>query len=588
MSFDSKTTLADQHPSPLSDDVSIVIDSASPPPTTLTREHLQQHKQQPLHIQTTGLTLSLHNDSPTTACSGRHVGSLDPCTNPDIVETSMTQCTLIGNGHQELPKVKSAKDSQLPQERNDPADTTIHQHHNYTSSNDNVHYSFEDKQEIRSTTEQRPPRRHPSKIQGSLYTRFFSLETAETYSSVIVHSSWVSTGWLFFIRMFLFLYTFTVLVTDLFMTDRPQYSFCYLTQLSYLGLTSYLGTVSWHTFSEWRRERALRVAASNDQKSPAQIEEGMDAQGMTQSMRRTTTIERQHWLLTDMNFFLYHTICTFHIIVPLLYWGYLSYEGDARSMAIEMSSESLWRNYSFHGGDLIVVLIEIAINTMPFILTHFLIVFSVCLLYLAEAHLVYRVDGFWIYPFLDTTGSLLWMALYVGVALAIALAFVVMYYVHRIRIRYRTRNSSSTAPVNEMNQDANVATSTKPTTYATMDENGPQPEMARYTLRQITRILETDNSQHQNRKRSCSNGSDVSTASTLVGSDDMMIKNKEVDQPLSERSLKQAAMTAASDNSVAANGDRLEKVEEENEVEIETSELQTENHNASERCEHSS
>ncbi|KAI1318928.1 hypothetical protein EDD11_005362, partial [Mortierella claussenii] len=84
-------------------------------------------------------------------------------------------------------------------------------------------------------------RRHPTKLRRSLYTRFFRLEEPETRSKVIVQSSWLWTGALFSIRCVLFVYTFTVLLTDLCMTDRPQFEFCYLTQLSYLGLTSYLG-----------------------------------------------------------------------------------------------------------------------------------------------------------------------------------------------------------------------------------------------------------------------------------------------------------------------------------------------------------
>ncbi|KAF9949883.1 hypothetical protein BGZ72_008354 [Mortierella alpina] len=356
------------------------------------------------------------------------------------------------------------------------------------------------------------------------------------------------------------------------MTERPRYSFCYLTQLSYLGLTSYLGTVSWHTLSEWRRERAVRAASSKIGKSPAQMEEATGAVGMTTTltMTRTTTIERQHWLLTDMNFFLYHTICTFHIIVPLMYWGYLSYEGEAKVMAVEISSESLWRNYSFHGGDLIVVMIEIVINTMPFIPTHLAIVFAICLLYLGEAHLVHHVDGFWIYPFLDTSGSMLWMALYIGVAIAITLAFVVMYYVHLIRNRYRSRGQMPTI-TKEKELQQEVATTKEvigpdAVAYPAEALQDPPRYSSSFTVRQITRILQGD-SLNQNRKRSCSNGSDVSTASTLVASDEAVVcKAKDVDPPLSERTLKQTAPAVIP--AAGTTGDRLEKVEEESETEV--------------------
>lgn len=257
-----------------------------------------------------------------------------------------------------------------------------------------------------------------------------------------------------------------------------------------------------------------------------------------------------------------------------MYWGYLSYEGDARVMAVEISSESLWRNYSFHGGDLIVVMIEIAINTMPFIPTHLSIVYTICLLYLGEAHLVHHVDGFWIYPFLDTSGSLIWMALYVGVAIAITLAFVVMYYIHLIRNRYRSKGQMP-AITKTKTQEQGVVTTKEVIDYDPVTHPAeavciqrPSQDPPRYSssfpIRQITRILQGD-SLNPNRKRSCSNGSDVSTASTLVASDEAVVcKAKDVDPPLSDRALNQ---TAPANVPMASAGDRLEMVEEECETE---------------------
>lgn len=112
-------------------------------------------------------------------------------------------------------------------------------------------------------------------------------------------------------------------------------------------------------------------------------------------------------------------------------------------MAVEMSVESLWRNYSFHGGDLVLVLLEISVNSMPFIPSHILIVFFICLLYLAEAHLVHYVDGFWIYPFLDTSVGPVWVAMYFGVGVVIAVAFGVMYFLHRGRNWWFARRAAA-------------------------------------------------------------------------------------------------------------------------------------------------
>ncbi|KAF9970086.1 hypothetical protein BGZ73_007320 [Actinomortierella ambigua] len=88
--------------------------------------------------------------------------------------------------------------------------------------------------------------RHP--FEPNLYTRFFRLDCARTRRHLIVKPScWIGhkTGVLFTLRWFMFVYSFIVLLTDLIVTERPQYSFCYLTQLSYLGLVAYLG-VNFH------------------------------------------------------------------------------------------------------------------------------------------------------------------------------------------------------------------------------------------------------------------------------------------------------------------------------------------------------
>ncbi|CAO3564261.1 unnamed protein product [Mortierella alpina] len=570
MSVDGRGSFAEQHSSSFSNDLIITIAPIAPPPAlTLTQEHLQQQQQQLQAIRTIALPSPLHDDSLSTATTARSNHALDSIKSPDAASTGMA---LINAADPALQCSKSTQDSKYLTETVGLVPLPLQHHSDHNYNHDHYTHGQEHSRPVVIASQQHP--RHPSRVQGSLYTRFFGLERSEMNSGAVVRSSWASTGWLFLIRFALFLYTFTVLVADLIMTERPRYAFCYLTQLSYLGLTSYLGTVSWHTLSEWRRERAVRAASSKlIGKSPAQMEEATGAGGMTTvAMTRTTTIERQHWLLTDMNFFLYHTICTFHIIVPLMYWGYLSYEGDARVMAVEISAESLWRNYSFHGGDLIVVMFEIAINTMPFIPTHLTIVFTVCLLYLGEAHLVHHVDGFWIYPFLDTSGSLLWMALYIGVAIAITLAFVVMYYVHLIRNRYRTRGQMPTMIVTRGQQQNVVAT--REVTDADpgghpakaeciQQQQQPSQDPPRYsssfTVRQITRIFQGDGL-NQNRKRSCSNGSDVSTASTLVASDEAVVcKAKDVDPPLSDRTLRP---TAPANVPAAGTGDRLEKVED--------------------------
>lgn len=450
---------------------------ASTSASTLTREHLQQHNQrQQLHyhrpapvrpICTTFPRYNInqqhqqqdhHDDTPTTATANNNNALAIATRGIDLSEpeTAGTLFSPNGDGHLVFNHNKITSPREYPaypshnpfDDPSSPVDDKEDEAHRPVNPS-----SLTKQQQQPEPNQQLPGQqpwsngRHPLSNRKwiSLYTRFFRLDnTSATHSSQIVHSTWMWTGALFLVRGTMFLYAFSVLLADILQTDRPRYEFCYLTQLSYLGLSSYLGTVSWHTFSEWRRERGLRaIKASSITSQDKETGSSSTAVAETMMVTRTTTIERQHWFLTDMNFFLYHTICTFHVIVPLLFWGYLSVQGEARTMAIEMSVDSLWRNYSFHGGDLILVLLEISINSMPFIPSHIVIVFSICLLYLAEAHLVHYVDGFWIYPFLDTSVGPVWVAMYFGVGVVIAVAFGAMYFLHRGRNWWFARRAAA-------------------------------------------------------------------------------------------------------------------------------------------------
>ncbi|KAF9105590.1 hypothetical protein BGX29_011890 [Mortierella sp. GBA35] len=414
-------------------------------------------------------------------------------------------------------------------------------------------------------------------------------------------------GVLFSVRLVMFVYTVIVFMTDVFSTDRPRYEFCYLTQLSYLGLTSYLGTVSWHTLSEWRRERGLRaIKASRLRSNEEGQQEGKEGVVVAEMIAtRPTTVERQHWFLTDMNFFLYHTICTFHVIVPILYWGFQTVTGEAKMMAVDLSKDSLWRNFSFHGLDLGFVLVEFSINSMPFIFTHILIVGFICLLYLCEAILVRIVDGFWLYSFLDVSVGPIWMAMYLGVSVAITAAFMLMYFLHRGRTwivnRFTTRVAAQTSSfgpetvevVDGAVPEMVVVSSSVPVNCQAI-HTGHQSTFLTNTLPADTVIILTHQRFQpthplsiptqiliQSRRRSYSNCSNDSTTSTLVGSDEGMMCKKDIEsspsssnctentRPISERTARRLSMTLPQQQQQQSDTTTLEKVDEEEDHETE-------------------
>ncbi|KAG0256416.1 hypothetical protein DFQ27_005745 [Actinomortierella ambigua] len=373
--------------------------------------------------------------------------------------------------------------------------------------------------------------RHP--FRPNLYTRLFQLDGPRTRRQLIVEASCCighKTGALLILRLLMFLYSFVVLVTDLILTERPQYSFCYLTQLSYLGLIAYLGAASWHTLSEWRRQRRTRAVARGKEfvlesglatPSPDSLE-GRCGETLETNAQNTTTLERQHWLLTDLHFFLYHTICTFHVIVPILYWSYNSYSGDAVMMATHLNKQSLWRNYSFHGLDLVLMLIEVAINKMPFVASHLLIVIFVAILYLSEALIVHAVDGIWMYPFLDTSNRL-WALFYFGVGCAIVVAFFAMYYLHRLKYyftdRHHTEQQHPIVTLPKKAQNSHMADLQQQQQQQQQQQTATSCSEHQQEGEVKSTCLEDDNTAEPNRKRSDSNTSVASSAMTLVGGD---------------------------------------------------------------------
>ncbi|KAF9924647.1 hypothetical protein FBU30_005416 [Linnemannia zychae] len=584
------------------------------PTTTLTHEHLkqhdlqqqqqQQHQYRPASLRPICTALPLYHqqqqqsnhddDTPTTATvdNNNTLIALSTVQEIDLSEPGITHTLYspIKNGdhafsfdkHTSFPSHNPFADPTSSEHNSDTVNSTTHQDPSDLSQQQ------QDEHGHASQSDGRHPF-HQNRKWFSLYTRYFRFNTPMTHSSHIVHSAWISTGALFLIRFVLFVYAASVLLADIILTDRPRYEFCYLTQLSYLGLISYLGTVSWHTLSEWRRERGVRAIRRN------MISSGESDSAATAEMvlTRKTTIERQHWFLTDMIFFLYHTICTFHVIVPLLYWGYLSVSGEAHMMAVEISTDSLWRNYSFHGGDLILVLIEFSINAMPFIYSYIVVVFFICLLYLAEAHLVHYVDGFWLYPFLDTSVGPVWVGMYVGVGFVIACAFTVMYFLHRGRNWFIARKiadaaamTASTETLNDTSvpemviiassvpiasqigyQSAGAPSASTIMTYthtSTPVLSTAIPSTAIPSTATTTAPTKTASSTNassffrslaiptqiliQNRRRSYSNSSNDSTASTLVGNDEVMLNKKDEEfekdnAPVSERTARRLSMT---------------------------------------------
>ncbi|KAF8976657.1 hypothetical protein BGZ46_008094 [Entomortierella lignicola] len=214
----------------------------------------------------------------------------------------------------------------------------------------------------------------------------------------------------------------------------------------------------------------------------------------------------------------------------------MAFEGDAKNMAFDIPRNALWRNYSLHGGDLVLILIEFSINTMPFIPSYILIVYVISLLYLSEAFLVHRVDGVWMYPFLDTSAGPIWMGYYVGVGFVITCAFVLMYFLHRLRdqglIKKREQQQRQKEQGRQQNQQLqqsqhqnDLGRSVYVMNDSSINTSSDQEGMNEIVYfnnngERFAQHLDNHDDSPKNRDRSWSVGSNVSTAPTLVGVDE--------------------------------------------------------------------
>lgn len=221
-------------------------------------------------------------------------------------------------------------------------------------------------------------------------------------------TSWLLPPWvLFAIRFLISIYAFTVLIFIIIRnlvqhhvgTARLQFS--YFTVLCYWGLAFYFLVASLHTFS---------YALSGG----------------------TPLLNRFPRPLQALHYLFYSTICTFPLLVTIVYWAVLYSSFD--------STFQIWSNASEHGLNSLFALFEILmtrINPPPWIHLLWLVVLLAC--YLGLAYLTHTTKHVYVYNFLNPApktlnaqghnvggvGSLV-AAYVVGIAVGICILFCVV------------------------------------------------------------------------------------------------------------------------------------------------------------------
>ncbi|KAJ1980151.1 hypothetical protein H4R34_002560 [Dimargaris verticillata] len=232
---------------------------------------------------------------------------------------------------------------------------------------------------------------------GRVY-RFFRLDNFD--AERFVTSNLVKPRMLFAIRLALALYCIATVVV-LFVTTGVRF-FHYMTDWSYLGLTVYMML--------------------------ATVVSGRYCFGAMPYSPGQNLLERAPSWARALYWFLYETVVTFHILVPVVYWALLS------SQLRTDTSLELYSSIAPHAIDFVVMAVELIFNRQILEVSHVVIPVIILALYLALAFLVWGTEHYFVYSFLDFYKLHGWVALIcVAIAVAFCIIFFVQLYLHRLR-----------------------------------------------------------------------------------------------------------------------------------------------------------
>ncbi|ORZ06607.1 hypothetical protein BCR42DRAFT_157410 [Absidia repens] len=165
--------------------------------------------------------------------------------------------------------------------------------------------------------------------------------------------------------------------------------FGYFTHLTFIGLHAYLVTAVYHH---------VRYIWSG---------------------RKLDSFFKQPTFLNYLYVYLYHTVITFNIVTPIVYWAVLSSSGD------QPNAERLWVNVSVHGVSLGMMLLDVIFNRMKVYTNVMLLIIINVVIYMCLTFLVFYCTGIWVYPFLNWDLGLYGAMVY----LLAGLVFIVIYFI---------------------------------------------------------------------------------------------------------------------------------------------------------------
>ncbi|KAI9310863.1 hypothetical protein BX666DRAFT_2032575 [Dichotomocladium elegans] len=220
-----------------------------------------------------------------------------------------------------------------------------------------------------------------------------------------VTSSFVSTRTLLLLRIPLVMYTAIVFWFDFgnsIATGEFHHFFAYFTRFTFVGLHAYMITTLYHH---------IRYILIRQPRCPASF---LD----------------QPAILNYLYVLLYHTVITFNILTPAVYWSLLS--GTLINKA-DVTSLDWWLGVSVHAITFFIMMFEVMMSRMLLKLRLVILVFLIVVCYMMLTFIIYGTEGWWVYSFLDWTqgpSAAIW---YIAVATMVVLCFFLQVGLHALR-----------------------------------------------------------------------------------------------------------------------------------------------------------
>ncbi|KAI7865542.1 hypothetical protein BDF14DRAFT_1824621 [Spinellus fusiger] len=243
---------------------------------------------------------------------------------------------------------------------------------------------------------------------NSAFLRWFGVDRFVPEHAVT--SNWVSSKTLLWIRFPLLLYSTIIIWTDLGVSASNgggSQFFGYFTTLTYVGLHAYLVTTFVH------HVRYLRT-------SPPRPSSFLD-----------------QWAgLNYLYVWLYHTIVTFNIVTPVVYWSLL-----VGTMLEDRTATTVswWLTGSVHAASFFMMITDVIFNRMRLQINMILPVLGTVVLFMFQAFIIHATTGWWVYPFLDWSRGAFTAVWYILVAAIVVVAFFLQMGIHYVRDRIAGR-----------------------------------------------------------------------------------------------------------------------------------------------------